>query len=114
MTVVHEKYLTSSNRQGKRNKKKTTAEETTGSNIYTPSDKERVNIVTALVNRLKTELNTIDAALGKRLIIWFYYFIHHFPHYIRELIHSSGKKLLHSQRTDFCLSYTWILFNSSV
>lgn len=65
LSVVHEKYLASSNRQTKRNKKKTTAEETTGPNIYTPNDKERVNVITSLINRLKTELNTIDAALGE-------------------------------------------------
>lgn len=62
MSVVHEKYLAPSNRQVKRNKKKTSAEESTGN--YTPSDKERVNVITSLVNRLKTELNTIDAAVG--------------------------------------------------
>lgn len=64
MSVVHEKYLTI--RQGKRNKKKPTAEESTQkSNIYTPNDKERVQVITTLINRLKTELNTIDAAIGK-------------------------------------------------
>lgn len=64
MSVVHEKYLTI--RQGKRNKKKPTAEESTQkSNIYTPNDKERVQVITSLINRLKTELNTIDAAIGK-------------------------------------------------
>lgn len=68
MSVVHEKYLASSNRQAKRNKKKSTTEDSNqNSNIYTPNDKERVNIITSLINRLKTELNTIDAAIGK---IW--------------------------------------------
>lgn len=67
MSVVHEKYLANSNRQVKRNKKKSTADEPTGNNIYTPNDKERVHIITSLINRLKTELNTIDAAMGKRL-----------------------------------------------
>lgn len=66
MSVIHEKYLTTSNRQSKRNKKKTSAVEAARSNIYTPNDKERVNIITLLINRLKTELNTIDAAIGKR------------------------------------------------
>lgn len=65
MSVVHERYLATSNRQAKRNKKKSSVEETTGNNIYTPNDKERVNIITSLINRLKTELNTIDAAIGK-------------------------------------------------
>lgn len=66
MSVVHEKYLTSTNRQQKRNKKKSMPEESTQkSNIYAPSDKERVHVITSLINRLKTELNTIDAAVGK-------------------------------------------------
>lgn len=64
MSVVHEKYLAASNRQVKRNKKKPAAEESSGSNVYMPSDKEKVNVITSLVNRLKTELNTIDAAIG--------------------------------------------------
>lgn len=67
MSAVHEKYLASSSnqRQAKRNKKKSTTEETTQSNIYAPNDKERVHILTSLINRLKTELSTIDAAVGK-------------------------------------------------
>lgn len=69
MAAVHEKYLAASSnqRQAKRNKKKSTSSEheTTQSNIYAPNDKERVHIVTSLINRLKTELNTIDAAIGK-------------------------------------------------
>lgn len=65
MSVVHEKYLTASNRQVKRNKKKSSSDESTQNNIYTPNNKERVNIITSLINRLKTELNTIDAAIGK-------------------------------------------------
>ncbi|XP_031637101.1 phagocyte signaling-impaired protein [Contarinia nasturtii] len=63
MSVVHEKYLANTNRQAKRSKKKSTTDETAGKNIYTPNDKERVNIITSLINRLKTELNTIDAAM---------------------------------------------------
>lgn len=67
MSVMHEKYLvTSSNqRQTKRNKKKSTSDETTQSNIYAPNDKERIHIITSLINRLKTEINTIDAAIGE-------------------------------------------------
>lgn len=66
MSVVHEKYLTSTNRQAKRHKKKNVTEDSTQkSNIYTPNDKERVKIITSIINRLKTELNTIDAAVGK-------------------------------------------------
>lgn len=68
MSAVHEKYLaTSSNqRQAKRNKKKSTSDDAAAqSNIYAPNDKERVHIITSLINRLKTELNTIDAAIGK-------------------------------------------------
>lgn len=73
MSAVHEKYLTSSSnqRQTKRNKKKSTTDEGTQSNIYAPNDKERVHIVTSLINRLKTELNTIDAAIGK--LIWIFH-----------------------------------------
>lgn len=65
MSVVHEKYLATSNRQVKRNKKKSSADDASTNSIYTPNDKERVNIITSLINRLKTELNTIDAAMGK-------------------------------------------------
>lgn len=67
MSVVHEKYLAASNRQAKRNKKKSSAEDGSANSVYTPNDKERVNIITSLINRLKTELNTIDAAIGKRI-----------------------------------------------
>lgn len=65
MVVVHEKYLASTNQKVKRNKKKSSTNDSTRSNIYVPNDKERVNIITSLINRLKTELNTIDAAIGK-------------------------------------------------
>lgn len=71
MSVIHEKYLaTSSNqRQTKRNKKKSTSDEPTKqSNIYAPNEKERTHIIMSLVNRLKTELNTIDAAVGKWIV----------------------------------------------
>lgn len=79
MSVVHEKYLASSNRQAKRNKKKTTVEESSRNNVYTPNDKERINIITSLINRLKTELNTIDAAIGNihalfTFILWNFFF----------------------------------------
>lgn len=67
MSIVHEKYLASSTnqRQAKRNKKKSTPDESTQSNIYAPNDKERIHIITSLINRLKMEINTIDAAIGK-------------------------------------------------
>lgn len=65
MSVIHEKYLSTTNRQTKRNKKKSAEE--SANNFYIPSDKERVNVITSLVNRLKTELNTIDAAIGKTI-----------------------------------------------
>lgn len=66
MCIVHEKYLTTTaTRQVKRNKKKSTSEEKPNATVYTPNDKERINIVTSIINRLKTEINTIDAAVGK-------------------------------------------------
>lgn len=70
MCIMHEKYLVSSSnqRQTKRNKKKSTSDVTTQSNIYAPNEKERIHIITSLINRLKTEINTIDAAIGKFLL----------------------------------------------
>lgn len=65
MSVVHEKYLTSSNRPVRRNKKKSAADDSTQSNNYAPNEKERIHIITSLINRLKTEVNTIDAAIGR-------------------------------------------------
>lgn len=66
MSIIHEKYLsTASNKPPKRNKKKTTNAESSDSTIYVPTDKERVTVISAVVNRLKIELNTFDAAIGK-------------------------------------------------
>lgn len=66
MCCVHEKYLTQfSNRQTKRNKKKLISDEAKENSVYTPNDRECIDVITSLVNRLKIELNTIDAAIGE-------------------------------------------------
>lgn len=67
MTLLHEKYLTMpSNRPAKRNKKKSDKNDGTAANaIYVPTEKERQRILTSVVNRLKLELNSIEAAVGK-------------------------------------------------
>lgn len=86
MSVVHEKYLATSSRQVKRNKKKSSAEESTGNNVYTPNDKERVIIITSLINRLKTELNTIDAAMGEpKLFLKIFIFLHNQNHHLSRI-----------------------------
>lgn len=64
MTVAHEKYLSTQNKAVKRNKKKN-HENSVNNSVYVPNDKERVEILSTIVNRLKLELNTIDAAIGK-------------------------------------------------
>lgn len=69
LTLVHEKYLTTpSNRPAKRNKKKSDNGDGSGANaIYVPTEKERQRIVMSSTNRLKLELTSIDAAIGKCL-----------------------------------------------
>lgn len=67
LALVHEKYLTTTyNRSSKRNKKKLDNDNGSAVNaMYIPTEKERQRIVTSITNRLKLELNSIDAAVGK-------------------------------------------------
>lgn len=66
MTIAYEKYLVSFlNRAVKRSKKKGKGSDSTADAVYIPNDKERTHAIVSLINRLKIDLNSVDAAIGK-------------------------------------------------
>lgn len=62
MSVAHEKYLASINNKVVKRKKK--PNESTSKTLKLPTEKERSDVIALIVNRLKLELGTVDAALG--------------------------------------------------
>lgn len=64
-TFACEKYLASQSKNASKRNKKRTADEPKVNGVYVPSEKERTQAITSIVNRLKLELSTFDAALGK-------------------------------------------------
>lgn len=65
MSVAHEKYHQTSNSNKIVKRKKKPSETNNQPEKVAPNEKERSEIVSLIINRLKLELNTIDAALGE-------------------------------------------------
>lgn len=67
MSVVHERYLeaiaSQRIRSSKRNKKKP-VDEPALTNVHAPTDQQRIDAITTIMTRLKTELNLLDVAVG--------------------------------------------------
>lgn len=94
MSVAHEKYLQAStnNKVVKRKKKPNEVANQVERNAT--SEKQRSDIISLIVNRLKLELNTIDAAIGElnyRIILsMFHDSIEFFRRFLESALHPGG------------------------
>lgn len=65
MTFVHEKYVAKASKASVKRGKKKPSEEFRVNGAHGINEKERVQAILMLVNRLKLEMNTFDAAIGE-------------------------------------------------
>lgn len=62
---IYDKHIVSQSKNVPKRNKKKAADEPKVNGVYVASEKERIQAVTRFINRLKLEMNTFDAALGK-------------------------------------------------
>lgn len=70
IVVAHEKYLLASNNKVMKRKKKPS--ESGSKTLKVPSEKERAEVISVIINRLKEELGAIDSVLGKKKTIFLF------------------------------------------